>query len=43
LKQLSDATRFMRHKVGAHKVRQITIVKLFTGYSNLIVYTLFFL
>jgi len=36
---LRDAIRFMRHKVGAHKVRQITItIKLFTSYSNQIAY-----
>jgi len=31
---LCDAIRFMRHKVGAHKVRQITII----SYSPVIIW-----
>jgi len=39
MKKFCDAIRFMRHKVGAHKIRQITIItyKLFTNYSYQIV------
>jgi len=36
---MCDAIRFIRHKVEAHKVRQI--ISYFTSYSNQIVYTVF--
>jgi len=38
LKLLCDAIRFMRHKVGAHKFRQITVV----NYSPIIQIKLYY-
>jgi len=37
LKNLCDAIRFIRHKVGAYKICPITII-VATSYSNQIVY-----